>query len=57
VDIRTVKEWMGHRDISTTMKYLHFVEGYAEKKFAEAEKSELLELAEAIAVGDKVATQ
>jgi len=54
VDIRTVKEWLGHKDIKTTMLYLRFVEGHAEAKFREAEKSELLELAGATA--DKVAT-
>ena len=36
------------------MRYLHFVEGHAQKKFAEAEKAELLELAGS---GDKVATK
>ena len=46
VDIRTVKEWLGHKDIATTMLYLRFVEGHAEAKFREAEKAELLELAE-----------
>ena len=25
VDIRRVQEWMGHADVQTTMKYLHFV--------------------------------
>jgi hypothetical protein len=25
-DIRRVQEWMGHADVATTMKYLHFVE-------------------------------
>jgi len=24
VDIRRVQEWMGHADIQTTMRYLHF---------------------------------
>lgn len=55
VDIRTVKEWLGHRDIQTTMRYLHYVEGHAQKKFAEAEKAELMEIAGA--TGDKVATK
>jgi hypothetical protein len=31
--------------MKTTMRYLHYVEGRAQKKFAEAEKAELLELA------------
>ena len=25
-DIRRVQEWMGHADIATTQKYLHYVE-------------------------------
>jgi integrase len=25
-DIRRVQEWMGHADVSTTMRYLHYVE-------------------------------
>ena len=25
-DIRRVQEWMGHADVTTTMKYLHYVE-------------------------------
>jgi hypothetical protein len=48
---RTVKEWLGHKDITTTMLYLRFVEGHAEAKFREAEKAELLELAGS---GDKL---
>jgi integrase len=24
-DIRRVQEWMGHSDVQTTMKYLHYV--------------------------------
>jgi integrase len=54
VDPRTVKEWLGHKDIQTTMLYLRFLEGHAEAKFREAEKAELLELAGS---GDKVATK
>lgn len=55
VDIRTVKEWLGHRDIQTTMRYLHFVEGHANKKFAEAERAELMEIA-STGTGNKLAT-
>ena len=25
-DIRRVQEWMGHADVATTMKYLHYIE-------------------------------
>jgi integrase len=55
VDIRTVQEWLGHRDVSTTMKYLHFVEGHARRSFEAAERLELAELAQpaAVAVGDE----
>jgi hypothetical protein len=28
--IRTVKEWLGHKDIKTTMPYSRFQEGHAE---------------------------
>lgn len=31
VDVRTVKEVLGHGDVSTTMGYLHVVPGYLEK--------------------------
>jgi hypothetical protein len=49
-----VKEWLGHKDIKTTMLYSRFVEGHAEAKCREAEKAELLELTGA--TGEKVAT-
>jgi integrase len=54
VDVRTVKEWLGHKDIKTKMLCLRFVEGHAEAKFREAEKAELLELASTVETGDKV---
>jgi integrase len=40
-DIRRVQEWMGHADIQTTMKYLHYAphEGDA-APMAEAFRSE-----------------
>jgi len=44
VDIRTVKEWLGHRDIQTTMRYAHFAATHAQKNFANAEKLEIAEL-------------
>lgn len=55
VDIRTVQEWLGHRDITTTMKYLHFVEGHARRSFEAAERLELAELAQPgqFAAGDR----
>jgi integrase len=55
VDIRTVKEWLGHRDIQTTMRYAHFAPTYAKKNFADAERSEMQELAASIIAGEKQA--
>ena len=45
---------MSHKDISTTMKYLHFVEGHARRSFEVAERLERAELVRAagIVVGD-----
>ena len=57
VDIRTVKEWLGHRDIQTTMRYAHFAPTYAKKNFADAEKLEMKELAALIAAGQKQADE
>lgn len=54
VDIRTVQEWMGHKDIKTTMRYLHFADGPSSASFQSAERLELAELAAPVrnAVGD-----
>src|SRR4029079_19040414 len=41
-DIRRVQEWMGHADIQTTMKYLHYVERPDEARLV-AEAFELQE--------------
>jgi integrase len=35
-DIRRVQEWMGHADISTTMRYLHYVEHPGEAELISA---------------------
>jgi hypothetical protein len=43
-DIRRVQEWMGHADIQTTMKYLHYE--------SRAEDAELVTRAFAPASGD-----
>jgi integrase len=43
-DIRRVQEWMGHADVATTMKYLHYVERPDEARLvAEAFSLELQE--------------
>src|SRR5262249_44731309 len=45
VDVRVVKEWLGHRDITTTMRYLHFAPSHARESAIEAQRLEQLELA------------
>lgn len=45
VDLRTVKELLGHANISTTMRYAHFAADHALRSVSEAEKAELAELA------------
>ena len=55
IDIRTVKEWLGHRDIQTTMRYAHFAQGHAQKNFADAQRLEIQELAQG--TGGKQADQ
>jgi hypothetical protein len=48
-----VKEWLGHRDIQTTMRYAHFAATCAKKNFADAERSEIQELSGSIIAGEK----
>ena len=40
VDVRTVKELLGHADISTTMRYAGYVSDHAVKSVREAQKEE-----------------
>lgn len=46
VDVRTVKELLGHRDIQTTMRYAMFVTHHGMQSIRAAEKAELGELEE-----------
>jgi len=54
VDIYTVKHYLGHKRIETTMRYLHFVPGHAEDTIRTAQEAEAIEVAEAQS-GEKVA--
>jgi len=45
-DIRRVQEWMGHADVQTTMRYLHFVPRAEDARLvAEAFRVEAAEIA------------
>ena len=43
VDPRTVQENLGHADIQTTMRYVHFIETHATKAVVEAQNKEVAE--------------
>jgi len=43
VDVNTVKQLLGHADIQTTMRYVHFVETHATKAVVEAQNREVAE--------------
>lgn len=43
VDVKTVKELLGHSTIQTTMRYVHFVETHATRSVATAQQKEALE--------------
>jgi integrase len=57
IDIRTVKEWLGHRDIQTTMRYAHFAPGHAQRHFAVAQELELQEIGVLSTAGEKQADE
>jgi integrase/recombinase XerD len=40
VDLGSVKEKLGHKDIETTMRYAHYVEAHADESIREAQKRE-----------------
>ena len=40
VDVRTVKELLGHADIQTTMRYLHYVQTHATQTVLKAQERE-----------------
>ena len=44
VDIYTVKDYLGHKRIETTQRYLHFVPGHAEESVRTAQLAEQVEL-------------
>jgi integrase len=35
VPMRTIQEWMGHRDFATTLKYAHYAPGHREAEYVE----------------------
>ncbi len=43
VDVNTVKELLGHSDIHTTMRYVHYVQSHASKSVVLAQKKEVNE--------------
>ena len=43
VDVKTVQELLGHADIQTTMRYVHFIESHATKAVVDAQNKEVTE--------------
>ena len=54
IDQRTVQELLGHRDITTTMRYSHFAPNHVAKSILAALRAEMEELSKKpVAGGDK----
>jgi site-specific recombinase XerD len=45
IDVRTVQELLGHADINTTMRYIHYIQSHAQKAVNKAHKKELRRIA------------
>jgi site-specific recombinase XerD len=54
IDLRTVQELLGHRDITTTMRYADFPPNHATRTILDTHSAEMEELfKKPVAIGDK----
>ena len=42
--LHEVAEWLGHKDLSTTSRYVHYLQKHGMKAFEEAERLEILQV-------------